>query len=164
MSRPYVTMDLGKIEHNARTIAALCAAHGITLTAVTKGTCGHPDVARAMLTGGATSIGESRMENVQRLREAGIEAPILLLRNGPAAPGSRTSAPNGGKTAFRAARPYQPPGSLPRDQGLEPFAHQGRLLLHTGEGSGLLQQLVINVQRGSHGLSISDWTSEFNAV
>jgi len=83
VSRPCVWIDLEKIEHNARNIVGLCAEHGIAVTGVTKGVCGHPDVARAMLRGGVTSIGESRMENVARLRSAGIAGPFMLLRVPP---------------------------------------------------------------------------------
>ena len=80
MAKPRVTIDLEKIEHNARTIVALCRSHGIAVTGVTKGTCGHPEVAKAMLRGGVASIGESRLENVSQLRAAGVEVPIMLLR------------------------------------------------------------------------------------
>jgi ornithine racemase len=83
MSRPYLTIDLDKLEANARAIAGLCARHGIALTGVTKGTCGSPEVARAMLRGGASSIGESRLENVRRLRDAGVRAPLMMLRVPP---------------------------------------------------------------------------------
>jgi predicted amino acid racemase len=80
VARPYVQIDLDKLEHNARTIADLCGRHGVAVTGVTKGTCGTPEVARAMLRGGVTSIGDSRLENLRRLREAGIDAPLMLLR------------------------------------------------------------------------------------
>lgn len=80
MAKPLVTIDLDKIEHNARTIVGLCRSHGIAVTGVTKGTCGHPEVAKAMLRGGVASIGESRLENISRLRVAGIDVPIMLLR------------------------------------------------------------------------------------
>lgn len=83
MARPYVSIDLAKIEENARAIVGLCRQHGITVTGVTKGTCGHPEVARAMLRGGVTSIGESRLENIHRLQTAGIRATMLLLRVPP---------------------------------------------------------------------------------
>jgi predicted amino acid racemase len=76
---PYLTIDLDKIEHNARTISALCRRHGIAVTGVTKATCGNPDVARAMLRGGVSSIGDSRLENVHRLRQAGVESAFMLL-------------------------------------------------------------------------------------
>lgn len=79
MTHPHLTIDLGKIEHNARTIVELCRAHGIEVAGVTKATCGDADVARAMLRGGVTMIGESHIENVQRLKDAGITSPFMLL-------------------------------------------------------------------------------------
>ncbi len=83
MSGPYVTIDLDKIEHNTRTIVELCERHGVEVTGVTKGVCGHPEVARAMLRGGVISIADSRIENVERLSAAGIETPVMLLRVPP---------------------------------------------------------------------------------
>jgi predicted amino acid racemase len=43
-------------------------------------TCGHPEVARAMLRGGVSSIAESRLENIQRLIRAGVDTEFMLLR------------------------------------------------------------------------------------
>lgn len=83
MQHPYLTIDLDKIEHNARTIVGLCRQHGIEVTGVTKVTCGNPDVARAMLRGGVSSIGESHIENIRRMRAAGIAASYVLLQIPP---------------------------------------------------------------------------------
>jgi predicted amino acid racemase len=83
MAGPRVTIDLPKIERNARTVVAACRKAGIEVFGVTKGTCGMPQVARAMLRGGVIGIGESRFENIRRLRDSGIDAPILLLRSPP---------------------------------------------------------------------------------
>jgi len=80
MIHPYVTIDLEKIEHNARTIVELCRAHGISVVGVTKCTCGHPEVTRAMRRGGVAAIGESQLDNLQRLKSAGVETPSMLLR------------------------------------------------------------------------------------
>lgn len=80
MGRPWLSIDLAKIEENARAIVRTCAQHGIGVTGVTKATCGSSAVARAMLRGGVSSLGESRLENVARLRAAGVECPIMLLR------------------------------------------------------------------------------------
>ena len=80
MGRPWLSIDLARIEGNARTIARSCARHGIAVTGVTKGACGSPEVARAMLRGGVSSLGESRLENVARLRAAGVDSPVMLLR------------------------------------------------------------------------------------
>ncbi len=80
MMTPCVTIDLDKIEHNARTIVGLCQAHDIEVCGVTKATCGHPDVAKAMLRGGVVMIADSRLENIQRLQAAGVDTSFMLLR------------------------------------------------------------------------------------
>lgn len=80
MMTPYITIDLQKIEHNARTIVGLCKEHGIEVSGVTKVTCGHSEVANAMLRGGVSSIADSRLQNIQRLKDAGSDANYLLLR------------------------------------------------------------------------------------
>jgi predicted amino acid racemase len=83
MHCPCLSIDLDKLEHNSRTLVGLCGQHGITVTGVTKAVCGHPQVAEAMLRGGVASLGDSRLENIHRLRDAGITAPCLLLRLPP---------------------------------------------------------------------------------
>lgn len=83
MPDPQVSIDLARIEHNARTIVDVCQQSGITPFGVTKGTCGMPQVARAMLRGGVAGIAESRFENIRRLRDAGIDCSIMLLRSPP---------------------------------------------------------------------------------
>jgi ornithine racemase len=83
MAGPRITIDLERIERNARTVVERCRASGIGVFGVTKGTCGMPQVARAMLRGGVTGIGESRFENIRRLRASGIDAPVMLLRSPP---------------------------------------------------------------------------------
>ena len=73
MDGPQVTIHLDTIEHNARVVER-CRAAGIKVFGVTKGTCGMPQVARAMLRGGVVGLAESRFENIRRLRESGIDA------------------------------------------------------------------------------------------
>ena len=85
MSGPEVAIDLGRIERNARAVVSRCALTGIKVFGVTKGSCGHPQVARAMLRGGVVGLAESRFENIRRLRDSGIAAPIMLLRSPPIA-------------------------------------------------------------------------------
>jgi predicted amino acid racemase len=80
MHLPYVEIDVVAIERNARAIVELCASAGIEVTGVTKAVFGHPEVAAAMLRGGVTSIGESRLDNVDRLRAGGCDAPVMLIR------------------------------------------------------------------------------------
>ncbi len=77
-ARATITVDLGKVRNNAQIVTG--SLPGISVVAVTKVTCGSPQVARAMLAGGAGALGESRLENAERLRSAGLTAPIWLLR------------------------------------------------------------------------------------
>jgi ornithine racemase len=76
----YIEVDCERIRRNTEVVVNLCAPHGIQVAGVTKACCGCPEVARAMLAGGASLLAESRLGNVRRLREAGIETEIMLLR------------------------------------------------------------------------------------
>jgi predicted amino acid racemase len=80
MGTPYLSIDLDKIEQNAREIVRLCTTHGIEVAGVTKGVCGHPAIAQAMLRGGVAAVADSRLINVRRLRDGGIRGEIMLLR------------------------------------------------------------------------------------
>lgn len=73
-----ITIDLEKVAANTRTVTA--SLPGIDVVAVTKVVCGSPEVARAMLAGGATGLGDSRLGNLARLREAALGVPLWLLR------------------------------------------------------------------------------------
>ncbi len=74
-----LTIDLGKIEENARLVVD--ALPGAQVVGITKVTCGSPEVARAMLAGGVTAIGESRIENIAHMRQAGVPGPFWLVRS-----------------------------------------------------------------------------------
>ena len=76
--RATVMIDLAKIRENAATVSSWLP--GVEIVGVTKVTCGDPHVAHAMLDGGCSAIGESRLENIERLREADIAAPFWLIR------------------------------------------------------------------------------------
>ena len=75
-----IEVDCERIRANAAAVTELCARRGIEVAGVTKCVCGEPEVARAMLAGGCTMLADSRLANVARLRDAGITAPVLLLR------------------------------------------------------------------------------------
>ncbi|MCR4399111.1 MAG: alanine racemase, partial [Firmicutes bacterium] len=81
MGYPRLEIREGAIRHNARLICGMCAGRGIEVIGVTKGVCGHPAVARAMLAGGAAGLGDSRLSNLRRMRRAGIAARLMLLRS-----------------------------------------------------------------------------------
>ena len=81
MSTVHLTIDLAKITHNARKTIAICWPFGLDVVGVTKGVCGLPMVARAMIAGGIKTLGDARLDNIARMRDAGIHEPILLLRS-----------------------------------------------------------------------------------
>ncbi len=82
-ARATLTVDLDRISANTRRVVAAIGARHVV--GVTKVTCGSPEVGRALLAGGAQALGESRLDNAERLRAAGITAPIWLLRSPPPA-------------------------------------------------------------------------------
>jgi predicted amino acid racemase len=78
---PHLIVHLGHITENAARTVALCRPYGIEVVGITKGVCGRPEIARAMLEGGIEILGDARLDNIARMREAGIEAPMLLVRS-----------------------------------------------------------------------------------
>lgn len=80
MTYPALYIDTAKIEQNTRLIGGLLASQGVKMVAVAKGAMGHPAVVAAMTAGGASSIGDSRIESLRRLRQQGYDGETVLLR------------------------------------------------------------------------------------
>lgn len=81
MSRPsWIEVDLDAIAHNVRTLADLADPASLCVAVKADG-YGHGDVpvAETALANGATWLAVASIEEGQRLREAGIESPILVL-------------------------------------------------------------------------------------
>jgi len=81
MPAPRIEIELDKLAHNARKLTALYGSKGICVTAITKGVCGSPRIASALLDSGIRSFGDSRIANIQRMREAGLDAQFILIRS-----------------------------------------------------------------------------------
>jgi predicted amino acid racemase len=81
VSAPRLEVRLDRIRHNACSLVARLARQGIGITGVTKATLGCPEVARVLLDAGVAAIGESRIEGIERLRQAGIDAHLVLIRS-----------------------------------------------------------------------------------
>jgi alanine racemase len=80
----WAEVDLGHVRHNASRLAAL-AAPGRLCAVVKANGYGHGavPVARAALEGGATWLAVALVEEGVELREAGIDAPVLVLSEPP---------------------------------------------------------------------------------
>lgn len=76
-----LTVDLAKIRHNTAQVVEKLADYNSVTYGVTKVLGGDPQVASAMLAGGVQGLADSRLQNIQKMRAAGIKAPILLLRS-----------------------------------------------------------------------------------
>ncbi len=81
MSAPRLDINLDHLRHNAAALVSRLARSGISVTAVTKATLGSVPVAHAFLAGGVTALGDSRIENLEHMRGAGIDAPMVLIRS-----------------------------------------------------------------------------------
>jgi predicted amino acid racemase len=81
VSTPRLELRLDRIGYNARALVDRLGLVGIRVCGVTKATLGSPEVARELLAAGVASLGESRVENVEHLRRAGITAEIMLVRS-----------------------------------------------------------------------------------
>lgn len=75
---PRLTIDLKKIEENTRYLADKCKSNGLSTMAVTKVYCAFKEVAEASLRGGAEYLADSRLENLNLLRD--LDVPKVLLR------------------------------------------------------------------------------------
>lgn len=81
MATTCLTVDLNKITDNTRKVLTICRPLDLEVVGVTKGVCGMPQVARAMLAGGIEILGDARLDNIARMRKSGINAPMVLLRS-----------------------------------------------------------------------------------
>lgn len=77
---PRIEITLSKIRYNAQFLCAFYGQKGIDLMGVSKAVLGNPLVAEAMILGGVKFIADSRIENIQRMRAAGIFTQFVLLR------------------------------------------------------------------------------------
>jgi predicted amino acid racemase len=80
MATPRIEIDFEKITHNALFLKDHYASKGIDIIGVTKAVCGNPDIAKILLNCGINLLADSRIQNIKRMKEAGITSPVLLLR------------------------------------------------------------------------------------
>jgi ornithine racemase len=77
---PRIEISLAQIRHNARMLTERYGQKGIALMGVSKATLGDPAIAAAMIQGGVKFIADARLENIQRMKNAGVSTQFVLLR------------------------------------------------------------------------------------
>jgi len=81
MTAPRLEVRLDRIGHNARTLVERLGARGIAVTGVAKATLGSPAIVQVLQASGVVAIGDSRIENIERLRGAGVVGRMTLIRS-----------------------------------------------------------------------------------
>ena len=80
MNAPRLEIDLDKLYHNALTLVACLGDRGISVTGVTKAALGSPEIARVWIQAGVSGLGDSRVENIETMLRAPVEALMTLIR------------------------------------------------------------------------------------
>ncbi len=79
-SYPRVEINLQYLGENVSAIVAMCETAGIDVAGVIKGVSGIPQCAKKFQEGGVKIIATSRLEQIENLRNFGIDLPYMLLR------------------------------------------------------------------------------------
>lgn len=77
---PRIEISLPQIRDNARMLTDLYGQKGISVMGVSKAVLGEPSIVEAMLQGGVRFIADSRIENIEKMKAAGISTQFVLLR------------------------------------------------------------------------------------
>ena len=78
---PRIEINLAKIAHNTAKLVELYGSKHISLMGVTKTVCGAPQIATVLLDHGIQMLADSKLLNLQKMRDAGIKANFVLLRS-----------------------------------------------------------------------------------
>ncbi len=81
MIAPRLEINLKKIHHNARKLVELLTERGISVTGVTKAVLGSHEIAKVLLKAGVSSLGDSRIENIEGMKDASVSATMTLIRS-----------------------------------------------------------------------------------
>lgn len=77
---PRIEINLTKIAHNTKILIDLYQSKGIEITGVTKGVCGELEVAQVFVDMGIKTLGDSKITNIQKMRQSKIQADFVLLK------------------------------------------------------------------------------------
>lgn len=77
---PVLQIDLKKVYENVKYMVNLCNSKGISIAGVVKGFNGLPKVVEQFVDAGCKYIANSRMDQIVKLKEDGINLPTMLVR------------------------------------------------------------------------------------
>lgn len=77
---PKLIVDLSKLRSNIDKVKAMCDDVGVEIAGVIKGFTGLPECAAQFERSGCKFIASSRVEQLEPLREYGIQSPLMMIR------------------------------------------------------------------------------------
>ncbi|MGI6766009.1 MAG: alanine racemase [Lentihominibacter sp.] len=77
---PELVVDLSKLKNNIDRVKTICDSEGVEIAGIIKGCTGLIPCAEQFETAGCRWIGSSRLEQLEPLREEGIQADLLMVR------------------------------------------------------------------------------------
>lgn len=77
---PYLEINISKLYDNTKKVVDIFGVKGIEVTGITKVVLGEPRIALCLISAGVNSVGDSRIENIIRMREDNINAKFILIR------------------------------------------------------------------------------------
>ncbi|KAB3527648.1 ornithine racemase Orr [Alkaliphilus serpentinus] len=76
---PRIDIYLDKLRSNTKVLVEKCNKYDISVTAVTKGFCGYPEIAHELVEAGVKYLADSRIENLEKLQHFPVEKILLRL-------------------------------------------------------------------------------------
>ncbi|MCB2292817.1 alanine/ornithine racemase family PLP-dependent enzyme [Clostridium algoriphilum] len=77
---PMLEINLRKVHENVKTMVDLCSSQGISVAGVVKGFNAIPEVAEQFEHAGCTYIASSRLDQIIKLKNYGLEKPFMMTR------------------------------------------------------------------------------------
>lgn len=77
---PKLIVDLNKFRHNINVVQKICRESGVEMAGVVKGFTGIPEIAEQFEKCGCKFIASSRIEQLEPLKEYGIQTPLMMIR------------------------------------------------------------------------------------
>lgn len=79
MKYPRLEIHLDILRRNAEKLYRACRADGVEPVGITKVCCGEPAVAQTLIDAGYRTLGDSRLENIERYRSLNCETMLIRL-------------------------------------------------------------------------------------
>jgi len=78
---PRLEIQLEAVRHNATFLVEHLGRRGIDVVGVTKAVMAWPELAGVLVDAGVAGLGDSRLENLERLRRDGSALPLMMIRS-----------------------------------------------------------------------------------